>query len=101
MPKIFEYMGMVIMFYSNEHAPVHVHGKFQGMESKAELIIEAGSVVGVKIKKVPGKRPLDKVKIKEFEKFVTLFSDQIVQAWVDYFVYHKEVRCIKVEGRVK
>jgi hypothetical protein len=30
MPKIFEYFGIVILFYSNEHEPVHVHGKYQG-----------------------------------------------------------------------
>ncbi len=28
MPKIFEYLGIIIMFYSNEHEPIHVHGKF-------------------------------------------------------------------------
>ena len=39
MPKIFEYLGIVIMFYSNEHEPIHVHGKFQAQESKAEFII--------------------------------------------------------------
>ena len=22
---------MIVMFYSNEHEPVHVHGKFQGV----------------------------------------------------------------------
>ena len=42
MPKIFEYLGIVIMFYSNEHEPIHVHGKFQALESKAEFIIEDG-----------------------------------------------------------
>lgn len=32
MPKIFEYLGIIIMFYSNEHEPIHVHGKHQGLE---------------------------------------------------------------------
>ena len=35
MPKIFEYLGIIIMFSSNEHEPIHVHGKFQSLESKA------------------------------------------------------------------
>lgn len=25
MPKIFEYLGFVFFFYSNEHEPIHVH----------------------------------------------------------------------------
>ncbi|WP_219584758.1 DUF4160 domain-containing protein, partial [Vibrio parahaemolyticus] len=35
MPKIYEYLGIVLFFYSNEHEPIHIHGKFQGKESKA------------------------------------------------------------------
>ena len=52
MPKIYTYMGIVIMFYSNEHEPIHVHGKFQGYESKAEILIENGKVKEVFIKPV-------------------------------------------------
>ncbi|HCG5141951.1 TPA: DUF4160 domain-containing protein, partial [Vibrio parahaemolyticus] len=37
MPKIYEYLGIVLFFYSNEHEPIHIHGKFQGKESKAEI----------------------------------------------------------------
>ena len=101
MPKLFEYMGIVIMFYSNKHEPIHVHGKFQGMESKAEIILKHGDVVAVVIKEVKGKKPLEPAKTKEFKSFVEAFSDQIVQRWVDYFVYHKSVKCIKIEGKVK
>jgi len=25
MPKIFEYLGIVLLFYSKEHEPIHVH----------------------------------------------------------------------------
>ncbi len=56
MPKLFEYLGIIIMFYSNEHEPIHVHGKYQGMESKAELIIIDGKIVDVVIKNVMGDR---------------------------------------------
>ena len=38
MPKLYEYFGLIVMFYANEHEPVHVHGKCQGRESKAEII---------------------------------------------------------------
>ncbi len=27
MPKIFEYLGILIFFYSNEHEPIHVNLK--------------------------------------------------------------------------
>ena len=30
MPKLYEYFGLIVIFYANEHDPVHVHGKCQG-----------------------------------------------------------------------
>lgn len=42
MPKLYEYFGLIILFYSNEHEPIHVHAKYQGTESKAEFIIDNG-----------------------------------------------------------
>ena len=101
MPKIFEYLGIVIMFYSNEHEPIHVHGKFQAYESKAEFIIIDGKISDIKIKEVKGKKPLPKKELKEFKNFVSKFKEDIVQKWVDYFVYHKSIQCIKIEGKVK
>jgi hypothetical protein len=101
MPKIFEYLGITIMFYSNEHEPIHVHGKYQAFESKADFIIVDGKIIDIKIKDVKGKRSLPKKELKEFKNFVNKFKEDIVQKWVDYFVYHKSVQCIKIEGKVK
>jgi len=44
------------MFYSNEHEPIHVHGKFQALESKVEFIIEDGKIIEIKISDVKGKK---------------------------------------------
>jgi hypothetical protein len=55
MPKLYEYFGLIILFYSHEHEPIHVHCKFQGKESKAELIFENGKFLEVSISDVPGK----------------------------------------------
>lgn len=101
MPKIFEYLGIIIMFYSNEHEPIHVHGKYQGLESKAEFIIVDGKIIEIKINNVKGKKSLSKKELKEFKNFVEKFKDDIVQKWIDYFVYHKSIQCIKIEGKVK
>ena len=49
MPKIFEYLGIVIFFYSNEHEPIHVHGNYNGLESKAEFFIVDGKINEIKI----------------------------------------------------
>jgi hypothetical protein len=60
MPKLYEYLGIIIMFFSNEHEPIHVHGRYQGAESKAEIIFLDGKFVEVKLVKVKGKKELPK-----------------------------------------
>ena len=47
MPKIYEYLGIIFFFYSNDHNPIHVHGQKGGFESKANFIIEKGEIVGI------------------------------------------------------
>jgi hypothetical protein len=47
-PKLYEYFGIIILFYSNEHEPIHVHGKYQGTESRAEIIIDNGEIVEIR-----------------------------------------------------
>lgn len=59
MPKLYEYLGLIVLFYSNEHEPIHVHGRFQNTESKAELIFEDGEFKEIRISRVKGKIPLD------------------------------------------
>ena len=59
MPKLYEYLGLIILFYSHKHEPIHVHCKFQDKESKAELIFENGKFIEVRLANVPGKEPLN------------------------------------------
>ena len=101
MPKIFEYLGILIFFYSNEHEPIHVHGKFDGFESKAEIFIVEGKIVEIKIKAVKGSRPLAGRKLAEFKDFLEVYADRIVEKWIDYFVFHKSVEFEKINTRVK
>lgn len=93
MPKLFEYFGLIILFYSNEHQPIHVHGKYQGKENKAEIIFENGEFKEVRLLSVNGKLPLDAKNRKRLIKFVTHYREEIIQKWLAFFVYNKEISC--------
>ena len=67
----------------------------------AFALIEDGKIIDVNIKDVKGKRPLPNKELKEFKVFTDKFKEDIVQKWVDYFVYHKSITCIRIEGKVK
>jgi hypothetical protein len=96
MPKIFEYLGIILFFYSNEHEPIHVHATHGEFESKAEFYIINGKVSEIRIKLVKDRKPLKGSKLKDFEIFLEVYANKIVEKWVDYFVYHKDVEFEKI-----
>ena len=100
MPKLYEYFGLVIMFYSNEHEPIHVHCKFQDKENKAEIVYKDGKFVEVRIVEVPGKEQLDAQNKNKFKKLVEAYREDIVRKWIDFFVYNIPVNCEKIEKKV-
>ena len=89
MPKLYEYLGIVVFFHSNEHEPIHVHGRHQDRESKAEIIVQEGKVVDIRIVRTRAK-PLARSQLKDFEALVRHYADEIVRNWIDYFVLHKK-----------
>ncbi|RLC21408.1 MAG: hypothetical protein DRI57_02455 [Deltaproteobacteria bacterium] len=101
MPKLYEYFGLIVLFYSNEHEPIHVHGKYQGAESKAEIIIDNGEIADIHYFSLRGKRPMDSKKLKDFKIIVEYFAEEIVQSWIDYFVLHKPVATTKNTQKIR
>nr|VFK39863.1 MAG: protein of unknown function (DUF4160) [Candidatus Kentron sp. TC] len=96
----YTYLGIVILFYSNEHEPIHVHEKHQGYESKAEFIIEKGKVKEILIKPVKGRKPLRPIEQNDFRRFVETHANEIIGKWIDYFVLHKQVTRESVQRRI-
>ena len=101
MPKLYEYFGLIVLFYSNEHKPVHVHGMYHGRECKAELLVRNGCVVGIRISEVKGRRPLTKKRLADFKRLVQEHADDIVRKWIDYFVLHHEVVPVVISRKLK
>ena len=100
MPKLYDYFGLVFLFYSQEHEPIHVHGKYQGKERKAELIFVNGKFKEIVVKEVPGKEPLDVQNLKKFKKVIELYRDDIVRKWIDFFVYNIEFAPEKITKKL-
>lgn len=100
MPKLYEYLGIIILFHSNEHDPIHVHGRYQDRESKAEIIVHDGKVIDIRVV-VTKAKPLTGTQKKNFETFVRNYADEIVQSWIDYFVLHKKITPKKITERIR
>ncbi len=101
MPKLYEYFGIIILFYSNEHEPIHVHGKYQEAEGKAELIIVNGKVAEIRYSSVKGRMPLGPKQMEGFKAIVEQYAEEIVQKWIDYFVLHKPVLSETITEKIR
>ena len=101
MPKIFEYLGILIFFYSNEHEPIHVHAKMGEYESKAEFYLSNGLITEIRITNIKGVKSLRGSELKNFKIFLEHYADRIVEKWIDYFVYHKNVEFERINKKIK
>lgn len=101
MPKIYEYLGIILMFYSNEHEPIHVHGLFGEFESKAEFYIQNGEINEIRIVNVTGRQPLKGSELMNFKVFLEVYAQKIVEKWIDFFVYHKDINFERITKKIK
>lgn len=99
MPKIYEYFGLIFLFYSNDHLPVHVHVKSGDEVNKYELEYEGGRLVN--IKKIKTRNPLNEKKHKESLRFINKYHKRITEKWHEFFVLHKSPKCRKITTRIK
>ena len=100
MPAIYEYFGLLFLFYSNEHDPVHVHVRFGEYESAYELIVNNGKLIALRKRKIKGKKQLPSAKSKQAEKLIKIHSAEILQKWFDYFVLNKEIDFTKIHDKL-
>lgn len=101
MPKLYEYFGLIVMFYANEHEPVHVHGKCQGRESRAEIILINGIAQEICYTNFAGRAPLEPNEMRFFQEIVTIKTNEIVSKWIDFFVLHKSITPERINRRLK
>jgi len=101
MPKLYEYFDPRIYFCANEHNPVHVNGFYQGRESKAELVIENGVVVGIRILPVSGMGPLMGRALADFKLLISRKAGDIVARWIEFFVHHRQIETEVITRKLK
>nr|WP_293463153.1 DUF4160 domain-containing protein [Prevotella sp.] len=100
MPKIFEYFGFIFLFYSNEHESIHVHVMKDGHEAIFEIILENGELVEIHKRNSNKIPPLSEKDISTAEAFVKKYYKNIVDKWVNFFIYKKRIRSTKITKKI-
>ena len=98
MPNIFEYFGIVILFYSDEHEPIHVHAVYGDNTMKVSFFIREGDIYRVTYAEIKGNFP--SAKLKELKKFISVYKRDIVAAWDKYFIWKTKVDFIRITKKL-
>ena len=83
MPVVYEYLGIKIGFFSNEHEPIHVHAVYNGAMMKVILYVQDGVVHRVAYKTEKG--DFNKAKLSDLKIFISKNKNALYYAWVQFF----------------
>jgi len=98
MPILFEYFGIVVFFYSNEHEPVHVHARYNNAEIKVSFFVKAGKIYRTTYTVVYGKFPT--VKLKQLKKLISIYKEEILKLWFDHFILDIKITAVKINKKL-
>jgi len=98
MPKIYEYLGIIIRFFSDEHQPIHVHAYYEDSVMKVSFYIRDGKIYRVTYTAIQGKFP--PAKIKELKELVSVYKTDIVKAWDNYFIWKTKVDFVRITKKL-
>ena len=101
MPKIYEYLGFIFFFFSNEHEPIHVHVMKSGYQTVFELILMDGDLKEIRTRPEAGYPLLNEKDKATAEEFIRAYYKNIVEKWMNFFVLKKKVRCTQITKKIK
>lgn len=94
MPKIYEYKGFHFSFYSNDHAPEHVHVRKSDREIKIEFHNISGAI-SFKWILITTTRRFNTSELKEIDKFTRAYYHRIIKKW-NIFYSGKTPKCEQI-----
>jgi hypothetical protein len=89
---LLEYYHLHIYFRPDDCRPVTVYAEFDNKTSKAVIVFDKGVFQQAIVEPVEDAEPLDTSDTEKFQHIVDLYLSDIVKAWIDSFVFRKEVR---------
>lgn len=101
MPKLYEYFGLVFLFWTHEHEPMHLHVQHGDSESIVELIVRHGQLIALNWRAKRGKKGLSGKEQAEAERFVRFKFAEIERKWFAYFVERKHIKPERITRRLK
>lgn len=79
MPTIYEYLGIIIKLYTDDHEPIHIHAEYGNATVKVIFHMEGENIYRTTYKVTKG--TVAPAKMKQLKDFVNAYKYAIVYAW--------------------
>jgi len=99
MPTIFEYLGIFIRFYSDDHEPIHIHALYQDAVVKVSFYIKNGVISKITYSAVKGE--FSTSKMKDLKDFIEIYKYQIILKWNEFYAWNKKIKKQSITKKVK
>ena len=99
MPVIYEYLGIVISFWSNEHQPIHVHATYGDAIVKVSFYVDNGKITTIRYKEEKGS--FNKAKLRLLKDFIGVYKYAILYAWEQKFVENVQIKKVVITKKIK
>ena len=102
MPTIFEYMGIILKFFSKEHLPIHVHayyGKDYGM--RVEFTLRGNEIVKKDYSVLKGYKHFPPAQSKDLKDLINKYEKEITKDWVNFAVKYMKIKKKTIRTKIK
>jgi hypothetical protein len=92
-----------VLFHANAHAdePVHVHGKSDGRECRAEILLVNGAVTDIRYTAVARRAALTRREMQYFDGRVSAQAEDIARRWIGCSVPNSPARPERITRRLQ
>jgi|SRR6185436_4897596 len=92
-PKLFVYNGIELLFFSNDHLPVHVHAIYEKTYGiKVEFTKKDSEIIKIEYKALKGFKKFKPAQMRDLKKLIAEYADQITSDWIEYFVQGAKIK---------
>ena len=98
MPTLYEYFGIMVKFFSNEHWPIHVHA-FYGDEFACKVEFDVKKKTHC-FRKVRGYKILPNAQMHDLKKLINTYQSDIIQSWINFVVLNKRIPKQRITKRI-
>lgn len=99
MPTIYEYFGIIIRFYSDDHEPIHIHALYDDNIVKVSLYVKNGAISKVTYTNLKGKFAPNK--LNDLKNFIDKYKYQIVLKWTEFYEWDKKIKKVLITKKIK